>query len=97
MTRFNINSVCYHCGLKREDFKNAKLFKEHYKNHLVGENFDYKICGKFFATKRKMKDHERFLHETISGCDLCQKTFSNKQIVNSVRKHFQKPITFKDI
>ena len=52
MTRFTINSVCEHCVLKRDDFKNAQLFKEHYKNHQ-GENFDSKICGKFFATNRK--------------------------------------------
>ena len=57
------NSVCDKCGVKRTDFKNAFLNKQHYELHEDLE-LPCNYCPKTLPNKRKLKEHERQTHRT---------------------------------
>ena len=77
MTYFSKNSVCDICGLRRTDFKNAFMYKQHYELH---EDLELPCinCPKTFPNKRKLKEHERQTHWTEKQCDICEQKFSNQ-------------------
>ena len=87
MKYFSKNAVCDKCGAKKEDFKTARLFQQHYDDH-----FDLALpcneCPKTFSTKIKLRDHIRKVHKVKDQCNMCEKMFSTKSNLNMHKRKF---------
>ena len=87
MKNFNQNSLCDVCGVKKMEFKNAKMFKQHFDQH-VHLKLPCNLCIKTFSTKLKLREHLRFTYQSQQECDICEKKFSNQKNLNSHKSKF---------
>ena len=76
---FSKNAVCDECGVKKSDFKTARLFLKHVQDH-----FDLQLscseCPKKFATKLKLSLHVGNVHQDGKKRDICNQTFQPNPI-----------------
>ena len=74
MPSTNDHLICPTCGKGVQDFKDAKLFRRHIKNH---ENENTKVfchfCPKQFQTKQSLEVHIKVIHKNEKNkCDKCE-------------------------
>lgn len=81
---------CNFCD-KKLKFNSMKL---HLKNfHVTGQNFQCKICSKFFKSSHNLTYHEKS-HNKAHKCDICFRMFSFASKLNKHKKNHVNPKSF---
>ena len=51
--------------------------------HSGEKSYECDLCGEFFATKKKLKKHNKACHSKERQCDMCEKVLTNAEAVES--------------